>query len=61
MKNLDVEIDFAIDDNTRTLRVRQVSRAYLRIAHAAAPYKTTLVRVIFNTKLEKLRKYNYSL
>ena len=45
MKNLDVEIDFAIDDNARTLRVREVSRAF--IAHAAAPYKTTLVRVIF--------------
>ena len=29
-KNVDVEIDFAIDDNALTLRVQEVSRAYLR-------------------------------
>ena len=43
-KNLDLQIDFAIDDKARTLRVGEVSRmcyaneAVPLTAHAALPY-----------------------
>ena len=41
-KNLDIEIDFAIDENARTMRVREGSRAYLRGCSVHSARRRTL-------------------